>query len=272
MGNDLPITRMDGTAVILSAHRGDRVTCPENTMPAFLQAYVAGVDMIETDVRMTRDGALVLIHDRSALRTCGKDINIDEMTLQEVRALDAGSLFDPAFAGTTVPTVEEFAAWISGPPLLINWELKEYPRVVGDARAFEAADRLCALIERYGLCERSMLNSFSARVLEHIAVKYPKRFLIHGQGISGASRSYDIPDMPHEELFDWCCMYGEEKEHSPLEYPNGFAYCLKHGILPCVCIPDEEESYRQAIALGCRMFTSNHIYKADAILRRLGVR
>ena len=56
---------MDGSRIILAAHRGDRKCFPENTMPAFESALRFGVDMIETDVHMTRDGHLVLIHDRS---------------------------------------------------------------------------------------------------------------------------------------------------------------------------------------------------------------
>ena len=56
---------MNGKRVILAAHRGDRVKCPENTMPAFESSVNFGVDMIETDVRMSLDGELVIIHDRS---------------------------------------------------------------------------------------------------------------------------------------------------------------------------------------------------------------
>ncbi len=61
----------------MAAHRGDQFNYPENTIPAFKSAIDFGVDMIETDVRMTKDGELVLIHDRSALRTAGIDKNID---------------------------------------------------------------------------------------------------------------------------------------------------------------------------------------------------
>ena len=79
--------------MLVAGHRGVRVGAPENTMEAFLIAAKAGVDMIETDVRMSKDGELVLIHDRSALRTTGIDKNIDEMTLSEIRSLDAGCTF-----------------------------------------------------------------------------------------------------------------------------------------------------------------------------------
>lgn len=263
---------MDKKGIILAAHRGDRKNCPENTMPAFIASLNAGVEMIETDVHMTKDGELVIMHDRSALRTAGVDRNIDEMTLAEVMELDAGYLFSENFRGTKVPTVREFIEWIKDTPLLINWELKDYPVNVGDEHAFRAADLLIDLIEKYGLGDRSMVNSFSDRVLEHIYNRCGHRYPIHGQGIYHCPKTKDIPDVPEKELFDWCCMYPNEKGHLPMEYPENFKYCADHGIKTCVCLKDTEEIYRAAIELGCRMFTSNDIYEADRVMRKLGVR
>ena len=60
---------MNRNSIILAAHRGDKKNFPENTMPAFVAAYEAGTDMIETDIHMTKDGELIIMHDRSALRT-----------------------------------------------------------------------------------------------------------------------------------------------------------------------------------------------------------
>ena len=76
------IFKMNGSRIILAAHRGDRFNYPENTMPAFESAVNASVDMIETDVRMSKDGELVLMHDRSALRTTGIDKNIWNISLR----------------------------------------------------------------------------------------------------------------------------------------------------------------------------------------------
>jgi glycerophosphoryl diester phosphodiesterase len=111
---------MDSKRIILAAHRGDRKRCPENTMPAFIAAEKLGCDMIEMDLHMTADGELVIMHDRSAKRTAGVDRNIDEMTLAEVKELDAGALFSEEFRGTPVPTVREFCEWLSGNEIMIN--------------------------------------------------------------------------------------------------------------------------------------------------------
>ena len=263
---------MDGSRIILAAHRGDKYNCPENTMAAFKRAIESGVDMIETDVRATSDGELVLIHDRSALRTAGVDKNIDEMTLAEVRELDAGSIFSEEYRGEKVPTVKEFIELIKGTQVLVNWELKVYPTDFGDERAFAVADKLIAMIEENGLSERSMINSFSSRLLEYVYNKYPGKYPLHGQGIYNCRRSKDDSLLPEKDIFDWCCLYPNEKGQRALESKENFAYCVENGILPCLCIPDVLEDYKLAIDLGCKMFTSNNIERAAEILSELGAR
>ncbi len=263
---------LKGNKIILAAHRGDRVKCPENTMPAFISAVSHNVDMIETDVRMSKDGELVIIHDRSTLRTSGIDKNIDEMTLAELKQIDVGSVFSSDFCATEIPTVKEFIAFIKEEKTLINWELKVYPTDYGDEVAFSVADKLIKLIEENGLTERSMINSFSSRLLEYIYKKHGNKFSLHGQGIYNCRRSKDDPELCECEIFDWCCLYPEEKGRLAIDYKENFDYCTENGILPCICIPDNYDDYKKAIEYGCKMFTSNDIYECEKILKRLGVR
>ena len=258
--------------IIIAAHRGDKKYCPENTMPAFLAAHKAGVEMIETDLHMTSDGELVLIHDRNTLRTTGVDGIVDQMTLAEVKALDAGSWFSEEFAGTRIPTVREFIEWASKTELEINWELKDYPCYVGDEKAFESADKLIALIREFGMEKRSVLNSFSDRVLEYIRKKYGKEFPLLGQGIYRCRCSVDEPEMDEKDLFDWCCMYSEEEGKTPVDFRASFDYCLEHGLMIAVLLPDTLEHYKKGVEYGCTMFTSNDIYAAIDVLKQLGVR
>lgn len=258
--------------IILAAHRGDRKICPENTMPAFYSAIENNVDMIETDIHLTADGELIIMHDRSTLRTGGFDGFTNEMSLEQIKSLDAGAWFSDKFKGTRVPTVKEFIELIKNENITVNWELKDYPTEVGDEFAFKAADKLIELIEEAGLSDRSMLNSFSNRVLEHIYTKYDKKYTLHGQGIGKTSKSTDVAAIPEEELFDWCCMYGDIPAKSPLACPESFLYCGEKGIYPCVCLPDHIEIYEKCLELGCKMFTSNDIFAADEVLKKLGVR
>lgn len=263
---------MKFNGIILAAHRGDRKNYPENTMPAFEAALEKNMDMIETDIHLTRDGELIIMHDDNAVRTTGVDRFLCDMTLEEVMQLDAGALFSEKFKGTKVPTVEEFIALIKNTDIMINWELKDYPKDWGDEHAFRAADKLIEAIEKHGLEERSMLNSFSDRVLEHVYKERGHKYPIHGQGINSCPMTVDKAEMPEEELFDWCCMYSEERGKSPLDFEHNFAYCNEHGIYPCICIGDTVKNYEKAIKLGCRMFTSNDIDAAEEILKQLNVR
>jgi glycerophosphoryl diester phosphodiesterase len=93
--------------VVVIAHRGEHLRHPENTLPAYQAAVDLGVDFIEVDVRTSSDGHLVVMHDGTVdSRTNGTGA-IAKMTLQEIRALDAGIKFAPQFAGTKVPTFDE---------------------------------------------------------------------------------------------------------------------------------------------------------------------
>lgn len=91
----------------LCAHRGAMSTHPENTLPAFQEAIRLGAHMIEFDVRLTRDGSLALMHDATVDRTTDGRGAVADLTLAELRALDAGLRKDKRFAGTRIPTFEE---------------------------------------------------------------------------------------------------------------------------------------------------------------------
>ncbi|WP_234364070.1 glycerophosphodiester phosphodiesterase [Lunatibacter salilacus] len=91
----------------LCAHRGAMTTHPENTVPAFLEAIRVGAQMIEFDVQFSKDSALVIMHDGTVDRTTDGTGKVAEMTLSEIKALDAGSWKEEAFAGTGVPVLQE---------------------------------------------------------------------------------------------------------------------------------------------------------------------
>lgn len=86
--------------VLNLAHRGASGYAPENTMEAFQVADLMGVDGFEFDVQITRDGVPVVIHDELLNRTTDGRGYVHEHTLAELRALDAGSWYDPSFAGS----------------------------------------------------------------------------------------------------------------------------------------------------------------------------
>lgn len=129
------------------AHRGASGNYPENTLRAFQMALEIGVDEIEFDLRMTGDGHLVVMHDATVDRTTDGTGAIGELTLAEIRALDAGRVFGERFRGDRVPTWEEALDLVQG-KVRLNVHLKEggspdgdYERKVAKAlRTFRMVD------------------------------------------------------------------------------------------------------------------------------------
>jgi len=110
--------------VLNIAHRGASGTFPENTVSAFRAAIDAGADMCELDVQLSRDGAIVVIHDDTVERTTDGTGEVAELTLEELRRLDAGAKFKSgAFKGAQIPTLDEVFAVTSG-KCGLNIELK----------------------------------------------------------------------------------------------------------------------------------------------------
>lgn len=94
----------------ICAHRGAMDTHPENTLAAFKEAVRLGAHMIEFDVRMTLEGHLLILHDETVDRTSNGQGKISELSLEEVKQLDAGSWKSAKFAGEKIPTLKETLA------------------------------------------------------------------------------------------------------------------------------------------------------------------
>jgi len=99
--------KLPGQDIVVVAHRGLAPGLPENTLVAFRHALELGVDFIEVDLRMTRDGVPVIIHDDTVDRTTDGQGAVETFTLAELKKLDAGSIARPEFTGARIPTFEE---------------------------------------------------------------------------------------------------------------------------------------------------------------------
>lgn len=129
--------------------------------------------MIELDIQMSADGELVIMHNFTVDETTDGSGRIRDMTLKEIRSLDAGSWFDKKFRGERVPLFEEFLdLGKEYPNMYYDFELKEYPENGNESRAYETADRVIAMIEECWLADKCVLNAFSARLLWYIHDKY----------------------------------------------------------------------------------------------------
>jgi glycerophosphoryl diester phosphodiesterase len=127
-----------GVEMRVIAHRGASGYAPENTRAAFERAIAMGADAIETDVRLSAGGQLVLMHDATVTRTTDGRGPVADHTLAELRSLDAGSWFSEAFAGERVPTLAELIADIV-PRIPTVLEIKDQAATVPTIAAIRAA-------------------------------------------------------------------------------------------------------------------------------------
>jgi glycerophosphoryl diester phosphodiesterase len=157
----------DRPPVRVTAHRGHARAAPENTLSAMRKAIESGADYVEMDVRLTADGKVVLLHDRDLKRVAGVPRRLDEMSYEEVRPLDVGSWFDPAFAGERVPTLAEVMDLCRG-KIRLNIELK----VLGPDRrlAREVAD----LVRQHGFEADCLVTSLSYDALLEAKQRNPR--------------------------------------------------------------------------------------------------
>jgi glycerophosphoryl diester phosphodiesterase len=123
----LPLAREAGR-IHVCGHRGHSAGAPENTLPALRAAAELGATVAEVDVALTRDDEIVLLHDEILDRTTNGKGRVAELTLAEVKSLDAGVWFGPEFAGTAVPTLHEALATARDAGLGLLVESKERQR------------------------------------------------------------------------------------------------------------------------------------------------
>jgi glycerophosphoryl diester phosphodiesterase len=157
---------------LVIGHRGGCQFAPENTIPSFKLALAAGADLVELDYRLSRDGALIVMHDEELDRTTDareywsrKHIPVDSQNAAEIQSLDAGSWFHPKFAGTKVPLLTEALDVIQdGAVPLIE-------RKAGDAQ-------LCIeLLRRKNLINRVVVISFDWNYLHAFHELEPSQVL-----------------------------------------------------------------------------------------------
>lgn len=173
----------------IGAHRGASDTHPENTLAAFREAIRLGAHQIEFDVRLTKDGHLVVMHDATVDRTTDGQGAVTDMTLAELRRLDAGRKKHATFAGERVPTLEETLDMM---PLNIwlNCHLK------GGA---ELGEKTARCIVRHGCTHQAYLAC--GRVASDAARKVQPDVLICNMEGQGYDERYVTDTLAHKDQF-----------------------------------------------------------------------
>ena len=143
------------------AHRGFSAIAPENTLPAFEEACKNGFYGVEFDIHLSKDGEWFVIHNDSVKNMTGKSGKISEMTAQEIKALDIinGANIEK-YENVKIPTLEETLELISNYDIVPVIEIK--------TKTDSKTDELMALLEKYGLTEKTWIISFNEEPLKTI--------------------------------------------------------------------------------------------------------
>ncbi|MGI5856999.1 MAG: glycerophosphodiester phosphodiesterase family protein [Candidatus Merdivicinus sp.] len=171
----------------ITAHRGNSVRAPENTMAAFQAAVDAQADCIELDVQQLADGTIIILHDSNFRRTAGVDQNVWEAVWEEVQCYDVGSWFSAEFAGERIPTLEEAVQFADGKAFL-NIELKS----TGRERNLE--EEVIRIVRENHFESQCVITSQQYSVLRRVKELAPE--LQTGYVLSVAyGRFYDMEDV-----------------------------------------------------------------------------
>lgn len=195
-----------GLRPLAIAHRGYSSAYPENTREAYRRAIELGVDMIECDVNITRDGTLVMMHDATLDRTTSGTGRVSQVTWEEIQRLDAGSKHSPEFADVRVPTAEETLLLFQEAGIMGCFEIKG-----GDAGETERiATGLVDLFVKHGMLDRAFLSSYYHEAL-HLAKsrcpevllapeRLPDDALADPSEALGQALSFSAPVLQHQYM------------------------------------------------------------------------
>lgn len=243
----------------VAAHRGDCYNYYENTMTAFRAAIEAGADMIETDVRLTKDGVLVLIHDAAVHRTTDGEGNVSDMTAEEIFKLNTGDVNMPE----KIPQLEDVVKLAVSHNIMLNIEIKEYYSEENEQRCISCIEKVIEIVEKYNLREKVVINSFDAWVLEYVYKKYGKKYMLHGFYPYSEMRNVNIN--PDEYLYCACIFDGRKKEW--------FDYLAEKNIEPWLGVSVTQKSRLDICAKrGAKLVTTNNPADAICKLKGLGLR
>lgn len=198
--------------VKLQAHRGVSSEYPENTLAAFWASVNEGYDLIECDLKFTKDGEIVVLHDPTVNRTArtkegeriAEPLPIDRLTLAEARALEYGSWKAPDFRGEPIPTLAELLelAEKTGIPIKIDNCWERFPT--------EIKEKLFAAIAARGDRVRVGFTCAKLETLQLCAERFPSAMIHYDGGDLSRERLDRVAELTKEHpLAVWVCFDNE---------------------------------------------------------------
>jgi len=141
---------------LILAHRGASHYAPENTFASYEMAVDMNADGIEIDIHKSKDGHLIVCHDEKVDRTTNGTGYIKDLTLEEIKSLDAGSWFDKKFSEEKIPVLEEVFELVKKENIFLNIELKNGPIFYSNIE-----EDVVGLIKDYRLENHVIISSFN---------------------------------------------------------------------------------------------------------------
>ena len=167
-------------SISVVGHRGAAGLAPENTLASFRKALEIGVDIVELDVHLTKDGHVVAIHDSNVRRTSNGRGEVADLTLTQIKALDAGSWFDKAFAHEVIPTLGEVLDLVDGQSKVLI-EIKWPKRGIYEG----IMEKVLHIIKDKNAASWCIVQSFDPRYLQELieaSMSVPFHQLLFGEG------------------------------------------------------------------------------------------
>ena len=147
--------------VLVIAHRGASGYAPENTLAAFRRAVTLGATFIETDLQLSRDARFVAVHDPTVDRTTNGKGKVHDLTLADLRSLDAGSWFGSEFSGERIPTLEDILDFSKKHDVVFYLELKP-------GASWGGEHALIGALRESAEIPRTVVISFNAPILHKL--------------------------------------------------------------------------------------------------------
>ncbi len=233
----------DNKNILVEGHRGFCAEYPENTLISFEAALELGVDAIEFDIWLTSDKVPVLMHDGNALRTCGVNKHLRDMTLEEAKTLEA--CYEKKFGdkykgiGVKIPTFEELLQLCAAkrPDIILGVEIKEYTE--------ETVDLTVELLKKHNMFERAIFYAFNARITKYLKTTYSARVM-------------GYPDFQMAEFeADSYSFYDELGLSMKLVNSELIGFYMAKGYPVHMYCADTEEDAKHCIELGASLITAN---------------
>ncbi len=248
---NIPKVLMEIDKRLVAGHRGMMARYPENTLLSFEKALTLGVDMLEMDINITKDGIPIVIHDRSVDRTTNGKGAVRELSLKEIKALDAGVKFGAQFSGLEVPTFGEFCQLMGNHrDVLLNVEIKDNTK--------ECVDLTIRTLNLHNLVENCVFTCFDADIVEHIH----RDLHLPTQGFPDKRMANFKPGK--DGTRNHLTAVGIEMGLLTAEMVKEYEHL---GILPWAYCPDDEDSALYALTCSARLVTCNNPEPAMKVFR-----